>query len=152
MIVNYMSEIDAKEICGWEYPDEYKIYNIGSWDNAVNKSWAIANEQLRKEQFRSIYDNNQLLGYFRFKKDNNKIILGLGIHPNKCGKGIGKQFMTFILNTQELKNKLIELEVREFNKRAINCYQSVGFKIIKKEEKETIIGKDIFVIMQNKNI
>ena len=152
MIVNYMTEIDAKEICGWEYPNEYKIYNVGGWETAVNNKWAIANKDLRNIQFRSVYENEELLGYFRFKKDNNKIILGLGIHPNKCGIGIGKQFMTFILNTQELKNKLIELEVREFNKRAINCYQSVGFKIIKKEEKETIIGKDIFVIMQNKNI
>jgi len=146
-----MSETDAKEICSWEYPNEYKIYNVGGWETAVNNKWAIANKDLRNIQFRSVYENEELLGYFRFKQDKDKIILGLGIHPDKCGHGIGKQFMSFILKSEELNNKLIELEVREFNTRAIKCYKSSGFKIIKTEEKETIIGKDTFIVMQLKN-
>lgn len=152
MILKYMTEESAKKICSWEYFDEYSIYNVGGWENAVINKWAIANDQLRKEQFRVIYDNNELLGYFRFRVESKKIILGLGLNPKKCGKGYGKKFMEFILNSKELDGKLIELEVRQFNKRAIKCYQSVGFQIIDQKEKETLIGKDMFVIMQKNNI
>ena len=104
-------------------------------------------------QFRVIYyDNQELLGYFRFKIESEKVVLGLGMKPDKCGYGNGKNFMKFILNTEELKNKLIELEVRSFNKKAIKCYKSVGFQIIDKKEKETLIGKDLFIIMQKYNV
>ena len=77
--------------------------------------------------------------------------MGLGIKPELCGHGLGKTFLTFILNSQELKNKLIELEVRTFNKRAIKSYQNVGFIIIKKIEKNTQSGKDTFIVMQKDN-
>lgn len=69
--------------------------------------------------------------------------------PKLCGHGKGKEFLAFILNTKELKDKKIELEVREFNQRAIKSYEQVGFKIIKKEERETLNGKDNFIIMKN---
>ena len=153
MILKYMTEEDAKEICDWEYSGEYCIYNIGGWETAIKNKWSITEFEARKEQFRTIYDDNQdILGYFRFKVESEKIILGLGMHPKKCGNGIGKQFIQFILNTEELKGKLIELEVRNFNKRAIKCYKSVGFQIIDKKEKETLKGKDIFIIMKYNNI
>ena len=72
------------------------------------------------------------------------------MHPEKCGKGIGKEFVNFILNTQELKNKIITLEVRSFNKRAIKCYQSVGFELVDKIEKETLNGNGLFLIMEKR--
>jgi len=121
--------------------------------HAVDNNYSITKAQIRKEQFRVIYDDNQeMLGYFRFIVKPEKIILGLGMQPKKCGQGIGKNFIQFILNTEELKDKLIQLEVRDFNKRAIKCYQSVGFQIIDKQEKETLNGKEMFIIMQNRNI
>lgn len=142
------TEQDAKEICSWKYPDEYSVYNMESWGEVVKQNWAITNEQKRQEQFRSVYKNNELIGYFRFRNIDGNINLGLGMKPELCGKGLGKEFLQFILNTDELKNKTIELEVRKFNQRAIKSYESVGFVKIKEEEKETLIGKDIFVIMQ----
>ena len=153
MNIRYMTVEDAKEICDWEYPGEYDIYNIGGFKKAKDNNWGISKEDIRVKQFRSVLnDNGELIGYFRFKTLPGKVILGLGLAPEICGKGIGKSFMKFILNTEELKDKLIELEVREFNKRAINCYIGAGFKIKGKEEKETLNGKDIFVIMEKKNV
>lgn len=153
MNIRHMTDEDAIAICDWEYPGEYDIYNIGGFKKAKDNSWGISKEEIRVKQFRSVLnDNGELIGYFRFKTLSEKVILGLGLAPEICGKGIGKSFMKFILNTEELKDKLIELEVREFNKRAINCYLSAGFNIIAKEEKETLNGKDIFVIMEKKNI
>lgn len=153
MILKNMTEKDALAICDWEYPGEYDIYNIGGFKKASDNNWGISKEEIREKQFRSVLNNNgKLIGYFRFKTLPGKVILGLGLAPEICGKGIGKSFMKFILESYELKDQLIELEVREFNKRAINCYLSAGFKIKGKEEKETLNGKDMFVIMEKNNI
>lgn len=149
MITKTMNEQAAKEICSWKYPNEYSVYNMGSWDNVVKQNWAITNELKRQEQFRSIYEKEELIGYFRFRLIDDVINIGLGMKPELCGHGNGKEFLTFILNTKELKDKKIELEVREFNKRAIKSYEQVGFKIIRKEERETLNGKDNFIIMKN---
>jgi len=135
MIIRKMTETEAKEICSWEYNSEYSIYNIGGWNKALNDNWAITNMIKREEQFRSVCnDNNKLIGYFRIIKNKDKIKLGLGLHPNLCGLGLGKEFLLNILDYNEVKNKVIELEVREFNKRALKCYEKVGFKIIDKNK------------------
>lgn len=149
MITKIMTEQDAKEICSWKYLNEYSVYNMGSWDDVVKQNWAITNEIKRQEQFRSVYEKDELIGYFRFRLIDDVINIGLGMKPELCGHGKGKEFLAFILNTKELKDKKIELEVREFNQRAIKSYEQVGFKIIKKEERETLNGKDNFIIMKN---
>ena len=75
MILKYMTEEDAQNICNWEYLEEYSIYNIGGWEQAINNNWAITKERIRKQQFRVIYDDNhELLGYIRFKEVNKRFI------------------------------------------------------------------------------
>ena len=149
MNIKITTEQDAKEICSWTYPDEYSVYNMGTWDRVVQEKWAIANEEKRQEQFRSVYENNKLIGYFRFRDIDGIINIGLGMKPELCGQGKGKQFLQYILSTEELKNKNIELEVRNFNARAIKSYENVGFKKIKETEKEILQEKDIFIVMRN---
>lgn len=151
MILKNMTKEDAQKICEWKYLGEYSVYNVGGWVSAVSNNFGITKSDVRKKQFRVVYnDNKEILGYFRFREENGKTILGLGLHPEKCGKGIGKEFINFILNTQELKNKIITLEVRSFNKRAIKCYQSVGFELVDKIEKETLNGNGLFLIMEKR--
>ena len=142
MIIKEMNEKDAKEICGWEYDSEYVIYNIGGWNNALKDKWAITDETKRKEQFRSMYQSNKLIGYFRLINKEDKIKIGLGLHPSLCGLGLGNIFLLNILDYDELKNKIIELEVRKFNKRAINCYKKVGFEIVNQND-------DFFIMILN---
>ena len=144
-----MNKEEAKEICTWKYPNEYAVYNMDNWESITKQKWAIADELKRQEQFRSVYENNELIGYFRFRLIDNVINIGLGMKPELCGHGNGNKFLKFILSTNELKDKNIELEVREFNKRAIKSYEQVGFKIVATEERDTLIGKDNFVIMKN---
>lgn len=46
----------------------------------------------------------------------------------------------------------IALEVRSFNKRAINCYKAVGFEIRDKYMKKTMNGEDEFQYMEYANL
>lgn len=49
MILKNMTEKDAKEICDWEYPGEYDIYNIGGFKKAKDNNWGISKEYIREK-------------------------------------------------------------------------------------------------------
>ena len=58
-------------------------------------------------------------------------ILNLSVTRNHQGKGIGKQFIQFLLKIARNKRaQIMMLEVRPSNIRAINCYSSAGFNEI----------------------
>jgi ribosomal-protein-alanine N-acetyltransferase len=58
-------------------------------------------------------------------------ILNLSVTENQQGRGIGKQFIQFLLNIARNKRaEIMMLEVRPSNIRAINCYNSAGFNEI----------------------
>ena len=58
-------------------------------------------------------------------------ILNLSVSENLQGRGIGKQFLQFLLNIAHNKQaQVMMLEVRPSNIRAINCYNSAGFNEI----------------------
>lgn len=58
--------------------------------------------------------------------------------------------MALIESESRFPNKSIVLEVRAWNKRAIKCYQSQGFKIIEIKEIETPSGVGEFYVMKYK--
>ena len=144
-----LTENDAKEMCTWKYEEPYHIYNLPSWDETIKNNWSISSLEKREKEYRKIVDENgEFLGYFRYKFQDNKIILGLGMKPENCGKNIGNKFMNTILDYLKQYNTLIELEVRSFNTRAIKCYEKVGFKVVDKVFKKTLAGEDEFIVMQ----
>jgi len=58
-------------------------------------------------------------------------ILNLSVTEDHQGKGIGKQFIRFLLNiAQNKRAQIMMLEVRPSNVRAIKCYNSAGFNEI----------------------
>ncbi len=58
-------------------------------------------------------------------------MLNLSVSESQQGKGIGKQFIQFLLDVADKKDaEIMMLEVRPSNVQAINCYNSVGFNEI----------------------
>ena len=58
-------------------------------------------------------------------------MLNLSVTSDLQGKGIGKQFVQFLINIARNKQaEIMMLEVRASNVRAINCYNSAGFNEI----------------------
>jgi len=58
-------------------------------------------------------------------------ILNISIDPDHQNKGIGKQFIEFLVDIAKSKQaSVIMLEVRPSNVRAISCYNAVGFNEI----------------------
>lgn len=146
-----LTEDNAKEICDWQYNDKYSIYNYPKWTKILNERWGITLEEKRKNEFNTILDDyNNICGYVRLIDKNDYILIGLGLKPSLCGKGLGN--ITMELIKQHCKNnyagKKIMLEVRSFNKRAIRCYKKAGFNAIAIYKKDTPIGCGEFIKME----
>lgn len=149
-----LSEDYAKEICSWKYDEEYSIYNFSDWNVVVENGWDLAIKERRESDFIAILLENQLIAYGRITKVKEKAFIGIGLKPSLCGKGFGKNIMKLLI--RECNNKfqecLVALEVRSFNKRAIRCYESIGFKIKNKYIKDTFTGDAEFYYMEYKPI
>ncbi len=148
-----LSEENAKEICSWRYEGDYAVYNFSDWEVVKENKWDLAIEMKRTKEFLSIYLDNKLIAYGRIFINENKTFLGIGIKPSLCGNGYGKKVMTKLVEEAKIRypDNLIVLEVRSFNKRAVKCYETVGFKIKNKYKKSTYNGSDDFYYMEYKN-
>lgn len=62
-------------------------------------------------------------------------LLNLSVSKNNQGKGIGKAFITFLVNIVRSKQVTVMLlEVRPSNRQAINCYDAAGFNQIGRQK------------------
>lgn len=146
--VKFTEEL-AKEITTWRYEEEYEIYNLPSWDEIINKQISLCKKEKRKNFIGYLNEENNLIGFVNLVDEGDSVFLGIGVKPEYCGVGIGKQIIKMALDecSKRYENKPIILEVRSWNKRAIKCYESQGFKIVKIKKQETYAGfGEIFVM------
>jgi len=150
-ILNILTEDQAKEICRWRYEEEYAIYNFSDWNVVVESKWNLSIKDKRESEFISVLIDNELVAYGRISTKENKVFIGIGLKPQCCGKGLGKDIMNLLVmeGKRRFPNYVIALEVRSFNKRAVNCYKSEGFEIKEKYIKKTFNGDiDEFYYME----
>jgi ribosomal protein S18 acetylase RimI-like enzyme len=149
--VRNLTEEDARQICTWRYDGEYSVYNYPEWEIIVEQNWGLAQDLIReKEFFAVVNEKNELIGHFRLKEQEDFIYLGVGLTPELCGLGNGSTVMELVKNVSKERypDKLLALEVRAFNHRAMKCYQKAGFRWIDIYELIIPSGRDIFVRME----
>ena len=150
-LLSELTEEQAKLICGWKYEEEYRVCNYPDWETILSQKWGITDEARRKAEFTAVIDQaNSLFAYFRFAVTGDIVMLGLGMNPQFCGKGNGAALMKCIIDEFQKRyfDKTLELEVRDFNKRAIQCYIRAGFQVIDRYCKDTPIGMGSFLRMR----
>lgn len=136
---NSMNEEYARQITEWNYEGEYSDYNLPSYEECKNKKYGITRED-RKDNYIVYTINDEVVFYSNMKEmDNNKLYIGVGLKPEYCGKGLGNFFLndSIIEMKKRYPERILFLEVRSWNKRAIKSYEKIGFKIT-----NTVISKD----------
>lgn len=128
--IRYLCEQDKKEICSWKYDEEYKIYNLPSYEEMKEKALGFTNPK-REKNYRGFYDSKELVGFTNILEEEHEVFIGIGVNPKLCNRGYGQLILieSYKLSKQLYPNKPLYLEVRTWNKRAINCYKKAGFKI-----------------------
>ena len=151
LLADKLSEEQAKELTSWHYPEEYSIYNLPSWEIIVQKNYSLADSIKREKYIGYMNDAGELVGFVNLSlTKEDTVFFGIGVNPKYCDMGVGKTItkMALIESQKRFPNKPVVLEVRTWNKRAINCYKSQGFEIIGTTQQETYAGEGEFYIMR----
>lgn len=150
-IVKYMDLDILKEIISWKYANEYSKYDLESYDELKKRNASIVREE-NKENYLCYFKQGVLVGYTNtIKKENGEVFLGVGVRPNLCNKGIGTQILKHSIQRAKsiYPDSKIWLQVRSWNKRAIRCYEKVGFKIVNNIVTQDYKGEQVeFIIME----
>ena len=113
-----------------DYENDY--YHLGSKLND-NFTYLFNLEQTLNKPYNYIYgyfENNKLLGFIHIILTIDEAdIVNIVVDDYYRKKGIGKKLVEYIIKKFNLK--ALNLEVRQSND-AVNFYQKMGFKIIRK--------------------
>ncbi len=147
--ITSMNERAAKSICSWNYPQPYDVYNFLSYEESLKHDVAILKQE-NSDNYLCFWENNVLVAYINFYINSQKLMIGVGLSPEKCGKGLGETYLKLGIKeaNKRYPDKTVWVQVRSWNKRAIKCYKNCGFKEQYREIKKDRNGNDAeFVFM-----
>ncbi len=104
------------------------------------RKWYEIKTRKKKKLF-AIKESGKIRGYISLREINNffkSAVMGISIDPNYLSKGIGTYALRLFLSLyfKDMGMNYLSLKVSQFNERAINLYESLGFKY-KKTRLET---------------
>lgn len=135
---------DAKLLKSWdEFSDPiFYGYNYNNLNENQEEIWFLMKQKKYRSSYFSIKDEEgNLLGFIGLKEINNILNtakLGIVIAPSFVSNGLGTSVMEEFIAMcfDEFKFRKINLEVNEWNTRAINLYKRFNFKEYKFDYQE----------------
>jgi RimJ/RimL family protein N-acetyltransferase len=132
--IHPITKQDAEEIATWQYPPPYTIYSLTAEVIPVLLD--------PSNQYFSVKDDDQLVGYCCYGPEGKVkggqyegsegifLDIGVGMRPDRVGKGEGKKFVGAILDHgfRRYKTQYFRVTIAEFNKRSLKAFQSLGFE------------------------
>jgi ribosomal-protein-alanine N-acetyltransferase len=144
-----MSQEDAEMIALWHYPEPFSFYD---WAADQDDLAELLDSEARGEAYAAVEDEaGALVGYFSFKPRSAGILeIGLGLHPEKAGRGHGGAFLGAGLEYARgrFAPEQFSLSVATFNRRAITVYERAGFAPVRVYMHSTNGGEWEFVEMR----
>jgi [ribosomal protein S18]-alanine N-acetyltransferase len=127
-----MSQADAEAIAGWHYPEPFSFYD---WAADPNDLAELLDPAARGDGYFAVEDEGgSLIGFFHFKTPHGpRLEIGLGLHPERTGQGLGKSFVEAGLDfgRERFAPRTFSLSVASFNRRAISVYGRAGFSAVR---------------------
>jgi [ribosomal protein S18]-alanine N-acetyltransferase len=123
-----LTQANAEAIALWHYPEPFSFYD---WAEDPNDLAELLDPALRGDAYFAVESKaSDLIGYFSFKrKGTGTLEIGLGLHPEHTGQGLGVAFLQAGLDYARFRFEPAQfvLSVATFNRRAITVYERVGF-------------------------
>jgi ribosomal-protein-alanine N-acetyltransferase len=142
-----MTQSEAVAVTRWRYPDPYSFYD---WTADPDDAALLLDSKGRKGRFFSVRDEQgELVGFFEFQQKGKDVVIGLGLHPDLTGRGLGREFLEsgMVFAQRRFKPERFRLSVASFNKRAIKVYERAGFNMTRAFDHETNGGVYRFIEM-----
>ncbi|QXM06982.1 GNAT family N-acetyltransferase [Crassaminicella indica] len=130
-------DVDKMQFWATHKDPLYFHYNFPKMNEEQSDEWyKIKTKKFKRKSFAIENKDGEVVGYLSIR--NMKWIkkeseLGIVLNAKHINKGYGKEAITLFLDYyfKTLKMKILILRAAKFNKRAIKCYKSCGFKIVK---------------------
>jgi len=122
-----MDDADAREVSGWRYGPPYDFYDADADPQDLAE---LLDPERRRDAYFSVRDfKGQLVGFFQFEREGATVDVGLGLRPDRTGKGLGLEFLLCGLRfaRERFEPERFTLSVATFNERAISVYERAGF-------------------------
>jgi ribosomal-protein-alanine N-acetyltransferase len=127
MEVRPLTEAQGRGIATWRYPDRYSTYDIDEVVTAEEGYWAVVDK------------GETLVGYCCFgqearvpgvDEEHGTLDIGYGMRPDCIGKGLGRGFVTVIVDfaIEELSPQQLRLLILSWNERSRKVAEALGFQ------------------------
>jgi RimJ/RimL family protein N-acetyltransferase len=135
-----MTEAEAHEIVAWRYDPPYDFYDVIA--DPEQHAEILDPDYRSKHYYAARDEDGELVGFFEYQPRGDELHIGLGLRPDRTGKGLGRAFMEAGIDFgRELYSPTtLSLEVAKFNDRARLVYEGIGFTITG-EKTHTIQGE-----------
>ncbi|UTT43172.1 GNAT family N-acetyltransferase [Exiguobacterium aurantiacum] len=138
MDIRPMTRQDARAIQAWAYESPYDFYNQDASVEGLDELMA----------YQAVHDG-ALIGFYclgRYAQvpndtyiyDDAYIDIGIGMHPDRTGRGHGRTFVRLVMREAAREGKPLRLTVAAFNQRAIHLYEQLGFQHVASFERSEI--------------
>ncbi|MFB9330760.1 GNAT family N-acetyltransferase [Paenibacillus aurantiacus] len=130
--VTPLTEAQAAALSEWRYEPPYTFYHWLSWADMQAQEREFGDPAIRREQYAAVLDaDGTFIGFAQFFPLTGVTRLGLGMRPDLCGRGAGLAFVQTIVREamRRAPGDEIDLEVHDWNMRAITIYERAGFVI-----------------------
>jgi ribosomal-protein-alanine N-acetyltransferase len=143
LTLNTMTEEEGHAISTWQYPAPYNLYLWPLWETMVQQGLEFGDPHIRQTQYQAVHDKHkQLVGFIQFFPIGLTLRLGMGLKPDCCDQGWGSTLT--LLAVEEARRRLpgaeIDLEVEQWNTRAIRAYERAGFIITDAYDRQAAQG------------
>ncbi|QQK08063.1 GNAT family N-acetyltransferase [Miniphocaeibacter halophilus] len=138
LVIKKLELEDALKIKSWgRHSNKLFIdYDLAKYNQKELKIWYYSKKSGIRNKYFAIYNyNNDFIGYIGIKDINifkKSSTLGIVLNPSFISKGYGYKAMCIFLDYyfNEMNMKRMNLEVNEFNERAIKLYKKLGFRYV----------------------
>jgi ribosomal-protein-alanine N-acetyltransferase len=123
-----MDKSYAEAIANWHYEGAHAFYDMDRDAEDLEELLDAGNWESR---YCAVVDKHgELIGFFCFDKQDDALVVGLGLRPDCTGRGLGLAFIEAGLEyaRRQFAPAAFRLSVATFNRRAIRVYERAGFK------------------------
>ncbi len=126
---------DAEDIATWKHPPPYEIYNLSAdvipiLLDPLNRYFVVRDDKDHLVGYGCFGSEARVMGGNYSEDDESVLDVGIGMRPDRVGKGEGKRFVDAILlyATQRYKPTRFRVTIAEFNKRSLKTFMSLKFE------------------------
>ncbi|MFC5401189.1 GNAT family N-acetyltransferase [Cohnella soli] len=152
LVLESMTEEDGQAICEWRYPSPYERFKWPEWKRMKEDGLEFGDADIRSQQYLAVREagSGELVGYAQLFPMEGVVRLGMGLRHDRCDRGWGT-LLTGLLVQEALRRQPgaeVDLEVEQWNTRAIRAYEKNGFRITDQYSRRATHGTvNLFVMV-----